>query len=74
MTRYVIQVGSDSWITAVYEQDSNGIGLTRSIADAGSWVTIERAAAVARVVADRLGCSPAIAAITEPDRPSSWTC
>lgn len=72
MTRYVIKVGPSCWIAAVYAQNSNGIGFAYSVEDAGSWVTIEKAAAVAREVTHSLGCSAYVAAVDEPDRPKSW--
>lgn len=72
MTRYVIKVGPECWVTAVYDNHSNGIGFTYKIEDAGSWVTIDKAAQAARVVSDRLRCSAFVTAVDEPDRPSSW--
>ncbi len=72
MTRYVIKVGPQCWITAVYDDHSNGIGFTYTQEDAGSWVTIDKAVEAARVVSNALRCSAFVTAIEEPDRPSSW--
>lgn len=70
MTRFVIQVG-DEFVTAVYSENE-WIAFTRNPDDASSWVTYERAAAAAKVVAQHHSKDVKICSIEEPSYPRSW--
>lgn len=71
MTRYSVKVGEE-WIAAVYEPTGPGICLTSQVEDAGSWVTHEKAAEVARL-ATQFFKEPAWIHVTEEaNYPSSW--
>jgi len=63
MTRYAIMAG-DRWITAVYPDQT--LQVTTRKEDASSWSTHDRAAAVARVVAECTSKIVVIHAVEEP--------
>ena len=65
-------MAGDRYVTAVYAPQGNGIGLTASKEDAGSWVTYERAVQAARTVAQSLGTTVCIHSVDEPAYPKSW--
>lgn len=70
MTRYIIVCG-DMYVAAA-QPETHRIALTESKADAGSWVTYDRAIEAARAVAHWNGAPVAIHAVEEPNYPKSW--
>ena len=71
MTRYLVKVG-DRWIAAVYEPTGPSICLTSQEEDAGSWVTHEKAAQVARLATQIFKEAAWIHVAEEADYPPSW--
>ena len=71
MTRYSIKVG-EQWIAASYGSTGSGIRLTIKQEDAGSWVTHEKAAEVARLATQFFKETAWIHVAEEPNYPPSW--
>lgn len=71
MTRYVIAVGS-SWLTALYDLTSNGIGRTSNKNDASSWSTYEKAQETALRIRGIFSEEIRIEAREEPAYPRCW--
>ena len=71
MTRYSVKIG-DQWIAASYSSSGPGILLTTQAEDAGSWVTHEKAAQVARLATQFFKEAAWIHVAEEVDYPPSW--
>jgi hypothetical protein len=71
VTRYSVKVG-DRWIAASYASVEAGILLTDQVEDAGSWVTHEKAAQVARLATQFFKEAAWIHVAEEADYPPSW--
>ena len=71
VTRYSVKVG-EQWIAASYSSAGPGILLTIKQEDAGSWVTHEKAAQVARLATQFFKELAWIHVAEEADYPSSW--
>jgi len=71
VTRYSVKVG-DRWIAASYASVEAGILLTDQVEDAGSWVTHEKAAQVARLATQFFKEAAWIHVAEEVDYPPSW--
>jgi hypothetical protein len=71
VTRYSVKVG-EQWIAASYSSAGPGILLTNQAEDAGSWVTHEKAAQVARLASQFFKETAWIHVAEEANYPSSW--
>ena len=71
VTRYSVKVG-DRWIAASYGSAGPGILLTNQREDAGSWVSHEKAAQVARLASQFFKETAWIHVAEEADYPPSW--
>ena len=71
VTRYSVKVG-EQWIAASYSSGGPGILLTDQVEDAGSWVTHEKAAQVARLATQFFKEAAWIHVAEEADYPPSW--
>lgn len=71
VTRYSVKIG-DEWVAASYGSSGPGILLTTQAEDAGSWVTHEKAAQVARLATQFFKETAWIHVAEEADYPSSW--
>jgi hypothetical protein len=71
VTRYSVLI-NDLWLAATYGPDGSGLLLTDRQEDACSWVTMERAAASARLASDFFKVSATVKAVKEPDYSRCW--
>lgn len=58
--RYALSISNTTYLAACYEATGSGILLTEKAEDACSYVTIEKAIAVAKAVAPSVGTLPCI--------------
>ena len=58
--RYALSLQNDTFLAACYEATGSGIKLTRNAEDACSYVTLEKALAVAQAVSQSIGQVPAV--------------
>ena len=58
--RYALSISHTTYLAACYEATGSGILLTEKAEDACSYVTIEKAVAVAQAVAPSVGVLPCI--------------
>jgi len=58
--RYALLIHNDTFLAACYEATGSGIGLTRNAEDACSYVTLEKAMAVAQAVSGSIGQIPSV--------------
>jgi hypothetical protein len=65
VTRYSVLI-NDLWLAAAYGPDGSGLLLTDRQEDACSWVTVERAAASARLASNFFKNPAVVRAIEEP--------
>ena len=62
--RYALSVSNETYLAACYEATGSGILLTKKAEDACSYVTIEKALAVAEAVAPSIGEIPCIVEVS----------
>jgi hypothetical protein len=60
LMRYALSISHKTYLAACYEATGSGILLTEKMEDACSYVTIEKALAVAQAVAPTVGVLPCI--------------
>lgn len=65
MTRYSVLI-NDLWLAAAYGPDGSGLLLTERQEDACSWVTVERAAASARIASEFFKIPATVRVVEEP--------
>ena len=58
--RYALSLQNDTFLAACYEATGSGIKLTRNAEDACSYVTLEKAMAVAQAVSGSIGQVPSV--------------
>jgi hypothetical protein len=58
--RYALSLSNNLYLAACYEATGSGIMMTRKAEDACSYVTLEKALAVAHAVAPNLGQIPCV--------------
>lgn len=63
--RYALSISHETYLAACYEPTGNGILLTKKVDDACSYVTWEKAVAVAKDVAPCLGTIPCIVEVSD---------
>ena len=62
--RYALSVSNKTYLAACYEATGSGILLTKKAEDACSYVTLEKALAVAQAVAPSIGQLPCIVEVS----------
>lgn len=58
--RYALLIQNDTFLAACYEATGSGIMLTKNAEDACSYVTFEKALAVAKAVSGSIGQLPSV--------------
>lgn len=58
--RYALSLQNDTFLAACYEATGSGIKLTKNAEDACSYVTLEKAMAVAQAVSGSIGQIPSV--------------
>ncbi len=58
--RYALLIQNDTFLAACYEATGSGIKLTKNAEDACSYVTLEKAMAVAQAVSGSIGQIPSV--------------
>lgn len=58
--RYALSLQNDTFLAACYEATGSGIRLTKNAEDACSYVTLEKALAVAQAVSGSIGQVPSV--------------
>jgi len=58
--RYALSLQNNTFLAACYEATGSGIMLTTNVEDACSYVTLEKALAVAQAVSQSIGQVPAV--------------
>ena len=58
--RYALSLQNNTFLAACYEANGSGIMLTTNAEDACSYVTLEKALAVAQAVSQSIGQVPAV--------------
>lgn len=58
--RYALSVQNDLFLAACYEATGSGIMLTKNAEDACSYITLEKALAVAQAVSASIGQVPSV--------------
>jgi len=62
--RYALLIQNDTFLAACYEATGSGIMLTKNAEDACSYVTLEKAVAVAKAVSASIGQLPSIVEVS----------